>query len=190
MRRGWFILPGIQDGDRTPEQQLAGLAPALAECAGKTVLDLGCAEGVISREFANAGASEVLGIELLTEHLNIARKVCKMCPQVRFINAELAGYIAEHPDPRQFDIVLALGIIQKLKNPGIPMEFAIRSSRNLVLFRAPARACDGIVKSKFGNTTCNVPALMKKHGLIFDQKIAGAMGEAVEYYRRTSIGKV
>lgn len=182
--KGWFRVPGFRpDGDRTLKEQMMGMAPALAEAKGKTVLDLGCAEALISLEFARAGAIDVLGIELLASHLEIARKVCKGQP-VRFICAHLGDYIAAQPQPQQFDIVLALGIIHKLEDPAVPLRFAARSAKDLMLFRAPAKATDGVIRAKHSKVPCNVPLVMKEEGFQEEKLIAGVRGEAVQYWRR------
>ena len=52
-KQGWFSTKG-RLGDRTLKQQLMGLDPLFAECKGKTVLDVGCAEGLISIELDKA----------------------------------------------------------------------------------------------------------------------------------------
>ena len=149
--KGWLKVPGIRPlGDRTLEEQMIGLDKALAECAGKTVLDLGCAEGLIGREFAKAGAIDVHGIELLENHLAVARKACKGYKQMRFTRSHLLDYIllhsTEHLVSEQYDIVLALGIIHKLEDPNIPMRYAARSAKSLVCFRAPARISAGTLQ--------------------------------------------
>ena len=183
--KGWLKVPGIRpDGDRTLEEQMLGILPALLECAGKSVLDLGCAEGLIGAEFAKAGASRVVGIELLETHLQVARLACKDIKNISFICANLAEWIAHHEEPEQFDIVLALGIIHKLRDPAVPLEFAARSAKSLVLFRAPAHETDGRIYSKHGGTECNVPQVMKRCGFVEEKKIAGVRGEAVQYWRR------
>jgi 2-polyprenyl-3-methyl-5-hydroxy-6-metoxy-1,4-benzoquinol methylase len=151
------------------------------------VLDLGCAEALISREFAKAGA-EVVGIELLEPHLAVARQVCKGLP-VTFICANLKDWIDQHPDPEKFDIVLALGIIHKLHDPNVPMLFAARSASGLVCFRAPARkdkagGGDYLIKSKFTDVTCNVQKLMREQGFADEGIVPGVRGEAVQYWRR------
>lgn len=186
MRKGWFKLP-TQDGDRTPEEQLLGLDPALALAKGATVLDLGCAEGVISQKFAAAGALEVLGVELLQDHVNVARKVCKLHPQVDFICAELGAYITARPAPRRFDIVLMLSIAHKLSDPGLIVTFAGKSTGKLLAFRGPNRykVWDGTLRSKFGVGFCHVPALLKAQGLTEGQTIEGARGECVQYWHRS-----
>lgn len=183
--KGWFKIPGIRpEGDRTIEEQMLGLAPALAEAKGKTVLDLGCAEGAIAREFAQAGAARVLGIELLAPHLAVARAWCRKYPQVRFICAHLGDYIAAQESIRQYDIVLALGIIHKLRDPAVPLRFAAQSARSLMLFRAPAKATHGNVASKHTGITCNVPRIMAAEGFAEERLIPGVRGEAVQYWRR------
>ena len=189
MAKGWFKIPGIRpEGDRSVEEQMLGLQPALAEAKGKTVLDLGCAEGPISRAFALAGAIDVLGVELLEEHLKVARRLCADVPQVRFVCAHLDGYVAEvNPPgtvPPLFDIVLALGIIHKLDDPAVPLRFAARSARDLLCYRASAHARDGIIVSKFKKIACNVPAVMTQEGFVEERLIPGVRGEAVQYWRR------
>lgn len=188
--KGWFAVPGVRPkGDRTLAEQTMGLDRALAECKGKTVLDLGCAEALISREFAMAGASLVIGIELLASHLEVARVVCKGL-KVRFVQAHLGAYVAAHPDPQPFDIVLALGIIHKLHDPNPLMHWAARAARELLCFRAPAATekagGDYLVKSKFTRVTCNVPQVMRSHGFVDEGTIKGVRGEGVQYWRRPS----
>lgn len=174
------------EGDRTVAEQMLGLDRALAEARGRTVLDLGCAEGCISAAFARAGAW-VVGIELLHEHLAVARSVCRGLT-VSFVHAHLGDWIARHPESEQFDIVLALGIIHKLDDPNVPMLWAARSARDLLCFRAPAKVAkegdDYFVKSKFGTATCNVQRLMREQGFVDEGIVKGARGEAVQYFRR------
>ena len=186
--KGWFAVPGVRPkGDRTFDEQMMGLDIALAEAKGKRVLDLGCAEALIAREFAKAGA-DVLGIELLASHLEVARVVCKGLP-VKFVCAHLGVWAAQHPQPEQYDIVLALGIIHKLHDPTMALTWAAKSASDLLCFRAPAKkdkAGDGdyVVKSKFGEARCNVPATMRELGFVDEGTHNGVRGEAVQYFRR------
>jgi len=184
MNKGWFSIPGVRPGDRTLKEQMMGLQPALDECAGKTVLDLGCAEGMIGREFARAGASEVVGIELLSSHLAVAKVQCRDFPQMKFICAHLGDYIQTLETIPQYDIVLALGIIHKLHDPVVPMRFAAQSARDLLIFRAPAKKYDGLIKSKFTDAKCNVPEIMASEGFVEEKLIPGVRGEAAQHWRR------
>lgn len=185
--RGWLRVPGIRDnGDRTLEEQMLGLELALTQAEGKTVLDLGSAEGLIGREFAKAGAVEVLGIEVMEDHIAVARQACKDFPQMRFLHADLADFAKRHPQPRLFDIVLALSIIHKLPDPNVVMLFAARSAKDLVCFRAPIWAADGKVGSKRSQSSniCDVPRLMAREGFVDDGTFKSARGEKVQYWRR------
>ena len=184
MNKGWFSIPGVRPGDRTLKEQMIGLQPALDEAKGKSLLDLGCAEGLIAREFARAGAREVVGIELLAAHLAVAKVQCRDFPQIKFIWAHLGDYIKSLASFPQYDIVLALGIIHKLHDPVVPMRFAAQSAKRLVVFRAPAKKYDGLIKSKFTDAKCNVPEVMTSEGFVEERLIAGVRGEACQYWRR------
>lgn len=183
--KGWFTIPGVRKGDRTLEEQMMGLAPALEECKGKTVLDLGCAEGLISREFARAGAAAVTGIEMLQTHLLYAQQMCKGIKNINFICAHIGDYIKTLERIPQYDIVLALGVIHKLPDPNVPLRFAAASAKNLLLFRAPAIKHGGKVKSKHGDAMCDVNAVMSEMGFVDEKTIQGVRGEAVQYWRRS-----
>lgn len=192
MNKGWIAVPGIRPlADRTLAEQIMGLGPAIEFARGKTVLDLGCAEGMIGREFARAGATDVLGIEQLGAHLSVARRVAAgwpqdpaPMPQMRFEQAHLAAWAESHPQPEPFDVVLALGIIHKLHDPKMALAFAARSARLLLCFRAPAVATEGIVKSKFTAKAVNVPKQMAGYGFREGDTIPGVRGEAVQYWWR------
>jgi SAM-dependent methyltransferase len=188
--KGWFAVPGIRPkGDRTLEEQMMGLEPARAFSKGKSVLDLGCAEGLIALEFSKAGAERVVGVELLESHLAVARKVCAGRAGMQFHCAHLDEWAAGHPQPEAFDVVLALGIIHKLHDPAVPLRFAAASARSLLCFRAPAptsksHAGDYVVKSKFTHHAVNVPETMRSMGFSEGETIAGVRGEAVQYWWR------
>lgn len=192
--KGWISVPGVREhADRTLEEQLLGLAPAIKTSAGKTVLDLGCAEGVIGREFIRGGAKSVVGIEMLAEHLEIAKVACSQqigSGQMRFICSELKTWIDAHPEPEQFDVVLALGIAHKLHQPGACLAFAARSARELVVFRSPGKknlAWDGYIRSKHvrdENGVCHVPTVMKAHGFEEGETLPSTREEMVQYWWR------
>jgi len=182
--KGWFKIKGVRDGDRTLDEQMKGLAPALSEASGKTILDLGCAEGCISREFAKAGAKRVLGIELLETHLLVAKMICKDYPQIEFIHSHLDDYVLNLTSFPRYDIVLALSVIHKLKDPALPLRFAAQSAKSLLVFRPPARLYKGMVRSKHSKTAVDVAAVMREEGFALEQTIQGVRGESAQYWRR------
>jgi 2-polyprenyl-3-methyl-5-hydroxy-6-metoxy-1,4-benzoquinol methylase len=185
MNKGWFTIPRVRKGDRTIQEQRMGLEKALETCKGKTVLDIGCAEGLISREFALAGAVSVLGIEVLATHVLYAKQVCQDLKAVSFICTNVVDYARTLETIPKYDIVLALGVIHKLPDPNVPLRFAATSAKDLLLFRAPAVKHGGMVKAKHGNVLCDVDAVMKSEGFEDIGTYPGVRGEAVQYWKRT-----
>jgi len=185
MRKGWFIIPGVQDGNVTLDDQMIALWPAVAEAKGKSVLDIGCAEGLIGREFARAGAASVVGFDSVEEHLQVARAQC----------AEwgMLFLLANMNDPRPvypFDIVLCLNVAHKLRDPAVGIRFAAESSRDLVLLRS-GRGADakGVIKGKHSGHTCDSHALMGEFGFALERVVDGPKDrpEPVEYWRRRGV---
>jgi hypothetical protein len=64
------------------------------------------------------------------------------------------------------------------------LRFAAKSCIDLLLFRAPAKKYDGLIKSKFTDRTCDVPKIMAEEGFVEEALIAGVRGEAAQYWRR------
>lgn len=184
MRKGWLKIPGVQDGDRTLEEQIVAVRPALTEAAGKTVLDLGCAEGLISLEFSKAGASYVLGIDCVEDHLRVARQQC----DGHNVNFKKMHLFKVNPDtPAGFDIVLALGIVHKMQFPERLMRFAARSARELLLLRNSAASRNGIIRSKhYQENFCDSRAILTEEGFALEKIVDGPKerGEDVEYWRK------
>jgi len=185
MRKGWFIIPGVQDGDRTVEEQAEALRPAMAEAAGKTVLDLGCAEGLLTREFIYAGAKMAFGVDSVPAHLDVAREVCKGMP-VQFAQCLLGTVALRTPAP-SFDIVMALGVVHKLPFPDVGVRIAAQLSHDLVLLRSGLRQRNGIITAKqHPQNTCDSHALMREHGFELEKVVQGPGPhfESVEYWRK------
>ena len=185
-RRAWMTLPGLREGgDRTIKEQMIGLDRALAETNGKTVLDMGCAEAAIARNFALAGAISVLGMEVIEEHLKFARLHCVDVPQVTLVNIDFRSHLPrEVKDNERYDIVLALAIIHKLHVPEVPLRFAAQSSKSLVVLRLPRWSRRGIVKSKQGFNPCNVFEVMAEEGFELEFETMGPHAEPMQYWRR------
>lgn len=190
MRHGWFIIPGVQDGDRTLEEQIKALQPAVDEARGKRVLDLGCAEGLIGREFARAGAIEVIGVDSIGDHLEVARKVCADYPVMKFEQHHLNDYAAngfDNWDPQSFDIVIACGIAHKLNEPSVAVRFSAWCAKDLVLMRCGRGQVGKIIRSKYhASGVCDSHAIMDECGFALEKVVAGheRFAEDVEYWRR------
>jgi SAM-dependent methyltransferase len=177
----WF------NATRSLEDQMIGLEDALAECVGKTVLDLGCAEAHISREFAIAGAARVVGIETALWSIDAAKVVCVGYPQIELIHANLSHYMEENPEPERFDIVLALGIMHKMGDMAAALRWSARCAKDLYLLRPPGYAsADGYFRNKKRSDMVHAPTVLSIAGFTEQKRIQGAHGEHVEYWRRIS----
>lgn len=186
-RKGWFSIPGVQQGDRTLREQMMGLASALEEARGKTVCDLGTAEGLIALEFARAGATSVYGCDYNQALLNTAEEEMARHPHlpVRFEYKDIAQAI-EQGWSHQADIVLALAILHKLPDPAAGVKLCAAMARDLIVLRLP-KGSTGIIRSKHVRTArCDVREILAAAGFKRERKEPGPRGEWVQYWRRTA----
>lgn len=180
--KGWF--KGLRGkGDRSLEEQMLGLDLALAEAPGKTVLDLGCAEALISIEFAKAGAKSVHGVELLEHHLSIARELAKEIPCISLRQGDLNDLAFSQPD-KQYDIVLALAVVHKMRFPGKGISYAARCAKSLVVFRWPVWMQKGVLMSKRGDNSVKVSSVLEAEGFELERELVGPRSELVHYWRK------
>lgn len=186
MEKGWFIIPGVRDGDRTLEEQMLGLGPALEEAPGKRVADLGCAEGLIAIEFAKAGAEKITAIEREELHIPIAQQMFAEYPQIELLHSD----IMEIPGQRQFDIVLALAVVHKLWNVEHALTRVAKMTDDLLVFRWPRwMGKDNILRSKHDpNEFVRVPTELKRTGFVLERSEKGPRDERVQYWRRLITG--
>ena len=187
MRRGWFEVPGEVVGDRTLAEQMLGIAPALAEANNKTVLDLGCAEGLIAREFLMAGAHRVIGIDNNPGMIEAA-KALRLDPQrSRFVRHDANVIGANEEDYCHADIVLALAVFHKLREPAVSVLEWARFAGSLMVIRLPKRS-EGEIRSKhYPHNEANIPAILENCGFTLDQTLPGPRGELVQHWRRLGL---
>lgn len=188
-RRGWFITME-QDGERTLAEQMLGLGHVLAEVKGKSVADLGCAEGLIAIEMSKAGARRVFGAECIRAHVDAAQPL-------------IAGYSIEvHPLNLNYqedlnvirgwraDIMLMLAVLHKLSDPAAALAFLAGATGELAVIRLP-HGSEGAFASKYvKGATCDVLKVMPRAGFRLERVERGPRGEKVQYWRRARLGEV
>lgn len=157
---------------RTLEEQMQGLEPALQFAFAKTVLDLGCAEGWIAREFQRAGAI-VHGVERNVElAIDPTLKVWRAD-----LNVGLPVGLLE-----RYDIVLLLAILHKLRNPEDRLRQYAGMAQERVVIRLPLGS-HGWIKSKFAHQEkCYCNQVMKESGFELEQILPGPRGELVQHW--------
>lgn len=182
MRKGWFNLPG-QIGDRNLEDQLKGLDIALLEARGKRVVDLGCAEGLIARRFAEAGASSVQGFDSVAGHIATGRKMMGASP-VALEQGDLNNRpLRKHISGMQFDIALLLAILHKLREPAKLLAAVAQAAPALIVVRLPPQTAPVIVDARSGRRPCNVQTELERHGYRLDSIARGHFDEWMGYFR-------
>lgn len=191
MRSGWLEIPGVQSGERTLAEQMKGLNPALAVCDSKAVLDFGCAEGLIGIEFAKAGAS-VTGIELRSEFVDQARAAAEragVAHRCTFHQYNLASFCSESlpadfPVRKAVDIVLALAIVHKVRNPRQALMHMAALARERLVIRLAAGS-RGEIACKFDKRkACDSRIVMPECGFRLAVEAEGPRGELVQHWIR------
>lgn len=177
--KGWFKTDG-REGDRTFDQQLMGLDKLFAACPGKTVLDVGCAEGLISIELARRGALAVHGVEIRADHVKVGRGLVGDLP----VSLESADANVWQPR-RKYDIVTTLALLHKLRNPSATAERLAAACGDLFVLRMPPATGMTIVDSRSGNRPHDIDRVLKDVGFAPEFITNdGPFGELVAHYRR------
>lgn len=100
----------------TPLDRLSGLEALLLRADGLSVLDIGCHKGFVALAFANAGAADIHAFDFFAPHVEIAKAILgEFKPPARVFQHDLASGILPGSQPRQFDIVLYLGVHHHLE---------------------------------------------------------------------------
>lgn len=192
-KKGWFIIPGVQDGERSFEDQARALEPAFAEAEGKTVLDVGCAEGLLSHEFARRGAKSVLGFDCNAQILEVASRLGRGLPTCTFFRADFNKLVEAIEEPDRFDLVLALAVVHKLRSPALGLRWVARSVKpgGLLVMRTSLRydAESDLLRSKHDpNASVRITPALAEEGFSMEKVVAGEnrFNEDAQYWRKRS----
>jgi predicted RNA methylase len=168
-------------GDRSLTQQLEALDRLVASVRGKTVLDIGSAEGLISMHLIDKGAIAAHGVEIVPGHVEVANKLRK----ARACMFEVGDANTWAPQ-RQYDVVLMLAILHKLQDPSAACRRFARAARDLVVIRLPPYG-SAIIDIRSGNVPHNIEAVMREEGWRLDEETRGPLNEWVGYFVRVSL---
>lgn len=184
-RKGWFAIPGVQLGDRTAEEQQLGLERAFQRMPGKSVLDLGCAEGVIAQACLRHGARRVIGMDNNAEFIRTARELLAGDSRAELIEADLnAGPDDEDRAIHRADVVLALAIFHKLKDPAVLVPEWADLARELLVVRLPIGSTGAFPSKYRPEKACNLLQILPRHGFTLGGAEKGPRGEWVQYWDR------
>lgn len=111
--------------------RLRGLDYLFDRMEGQTVLDVGCAEGVISEICYTSGAESVYGVDVRPEAVVNARK---NCPRGTFSNVDVRHWTP----PDKYDIVLFLGVYHHLPDShSSTLQKFVKTARKYFAIRTP-----------------------------------------------------
>jgi SAM-dependent methyltransferase len=143
---GWFRIAGVQDGPRTLEEQLTGLELVREACAERvSVLDLGCAEGLIAADMIACGAYWVDALDCNVELLKVAKQL--HAPMIDAMSLQLHQVDLNHLEAyyergclhrASYDVVLMLSIVHKLTHPIEFLEYALSFASDWLAVRLPS----------------------------------------------------
>lgn len=183
MKKGWFTIPGVQSGDRSLDEQAKGLQPMLDDVAGRSVLDLGCAEGMISQLVLEHGATRVLGLDYNADFVAQAQRL------VTSSNARFARHDLNTPQPHfymacQADVVLALAIIHKLKDPAAGLVRWSGLALHRFVIRLPTGSAGEFGSKYEPKARCDTRVVLPQLGFELEHDLEGPRGERVQHWLR------
>lgn len=150
--RPWHII-GENGGQVPLDRQWKGLSSI--DMTGKSVIDIGCAEGLVSLQCEKAGADLVHGLELRPRAVEVARSLAgytNVWEHVKFFEADVAEPERALNQPGllpTYDVVIANAVIQKVKRRASRLlEAVIAKASDQLVIRLPERA----VQTKDGGT--------------------------------------
>jgi len=185
VKKGWFHTPG-RTGDRHLDEQLIGLDKLFVGVTGKTILDVGCAEGLITLECVKRGALFARGAEIVKDHVDVANAFKrslsnpKLSEKLDFIEADANVW---EPEGR-YDVVLLLAVLHKLRDPCEAAKRFASAANERVVVRWPIGSLGVIVDGRSGGTPHKVSKAIVKQGFEREHDVNGPRGEWLTYFRR------
>jgi SAM-dependent methyltransferase len=175
----WFTIDGVP-GDRTLKQQLKGLGDLRDRVKGKTLLDIGCAEGLISMYLVDHGAVAVHGIEVRPDFIETANRL----RGDRACTFETADANVYQP-VRQYDICIMLAVLHKLREPVKACKRFAAAAREMVVLRLPPKGALIITDDRSGGEKHDIGRAMQACGFMLkNAHYEGPKGEFMAYYER------
>jgi 2-polyprenyl-3-methyl-5-hydroxy-6-metoxy-1,4-benzoquinol methylase len=175
-KQGWFHTEG-RLGDRMLKTQLIGLGPLFDEIAGKSVLDVGCAEGLISLELVKRGARMVDGVEIVAGHIEIANGLAVESTTFHVADANV------YEPVQAYDVVLFLALLHKLKNPTEAAKRICAWCLDLCVVRLPPSG-PVIIDDRSEREPHDIAAALLASGFVLEKTTEGPYREWMGYFRR------
>ncbi len=130
----WWTIDGpFAPLHRMTPARIGYLKSVIGNISGKTILDIGCGGGLISVPLSRLGG-KVTGIDADQQAISVAKQHAKTQElNIDFIHGAAENLVA---DGRQFDVVMALEIIEHVDNPELFVQLCSKlvKPNGLVIF--------------------------------------------------------
>lgn len=179
----WFKAEGI-DGKADAGAQMLGLDLLWFSVDGKSVLDAGCAEGLIAEKVKRCGAVNVVGIDNRPDAIKVARKRNNAASGIHFDVADVEIY-----RPEKADVILLLGVLHKLSNPEEVFTRMLNACGELCVLRLPGDCWPVMMDSRSGSRPVDLEFLAAGCGFCLqaiDFGPADSRGNQIVIYLRRS----
>jgi SAM-dependent methyltransferase len=164
----WFTKAPI-------DQQLIGLDLLWLELNGAAVLDVGCAEGLISQRCWDAGAALVHGVD---NRSGAIEEASRAHGRLEFFVHDCETW----EPPRLYDVVLMLGVLHKLADPAKALRKYLAACIEFAVVRLPTWPI--LIDSRSGNVPIDLEQVAGECGFKLTEKTSGPHGQWVGYLSR------
>jgi trans-aconitate methyltransferase len=147
---------------------------------GRTVLELGCAEGLMSKWMIDRGAASVTGIDVRSDFIEEARRQCAGLP----CHFRVLDLNEEFPVWGRYDIVMALAVLHKLRMPSVVAGTFAHAAGQTLVVRLPPKGAPYVTDPRSGNVPHNVETTILARGLKRAEVTEGPYAEWTATYRR------
>lgn len=169
----WFTIDGLQTGRYALKDRLFALNAVRDKADGASVLDLGCAEGLLSKWLADqCGAKTIHGIDKYEPYVAMARNVMRGYDAAYwqadfcFFTAWLERFGGELLPG--YDIVLALRVAQKIARPVEFVRTAARLAKGYFVIQVPCNASGVMVDRRSRNIPVDMKTILGKEFALID----------------------
>lgn len=164
-------------------EQIMGLEALSRGAQGKTVLDLGCAEGEIGAAFLAAGAKLVHGAEIMIDRAEAARANLTLAFSCDLEYFREFYDVNRHKLLTRYDVVLALSIAHKLRRPDTFLHSCCNLAGQHLAVRLPTPILDDARSNHMG---LDVRAHIEARGFTLETVPPTCRGEWLGIFRRVA----
>jgi 2-polyprenyl-3-methyl-5-hydroxy-6-metoxy-1,4-benzoquinol methylase len=170
--KGWFSIAGVQKGKYDLKDRIANLGTMRPRASGVTILDLGCAEGLIGKWLVDSsGANTLHGLDLHEPYIEMAQSLMRDY-DARFLHADFDHFetwldVNREALLPQYDIVMALRVVQKLAKPDRFLSLIKPLVKKWFVIHVPTNPIDD---ARSGHKTVDITEVLKPEFKLIEYK--------------------